>query len=142
MKPNDLPMPFLSRVWGKDEIRLEQVAGPNGLLPEGVAAGKVRGACQQALHDSLDYVWVDTCCIDMSSSAQLSEAINSMFRWYEDSEICDVFLADVSTLQDLENDWIPQSSSQLYQSRWHTHGWALQELLDPKAVHAVWFVMV
>ncbi|KAK8134437.1 hypothetical protein PG984_006449 [Apiospora sp. TS-2023a] len=129
------PYAILSHVWGKDEICLEQVAGPNALLSEGRAAGKVRGACQQAVRDSLDYVWIDTCCIDKSSSAELSEAINSMFRWYEDSEICYVFLADVSTLQDLENDRIPRPSSQFYQSRWHTRGWTLQELLAPKAVH-------
>jgi hypothetical protein len=27
-------------------------------------------------------MWVDTCCIDKRNAVELSEAINSMFRWY------------------------------------------------------------
>jgi hypothetical protein len=35
--------------------------------------------------------------IDKTSSAELSEAINSMFRWYQEAEVCYAYLADVPT---------------------------------------------
>ncbi|KAI1088529.1 heterokaryon incompatibility protein-domain-containing protein [Rostrohypoxylon terebratum] len=44
--------------------------------------------CQQALRDGFNYVWIDTCCIDKSSSAELQENINSMYRYYENSQKC------------------------------------------------------
>ena len=53
----------------------------------------------QALKDGLQYFWVDTCCINKHSSAELSEAINSMFRWYQRANRCYVYLSDV----ELEN---------------------------------------
>ncbi|KAH0445037.1 het domain-containing protein [Colletotrichum camelliae] len=73
----------------------------------------------------LRYVWVDTCCIDKSSSAELSEAINSMFRWYQRSDICIAFLSDVC--EDLDDCCLEDS-------RWFTRGWTLQELLAPSKV--------
>ncbi|KAJ4984006.1 het domain protein [Stagonosporopsis vannaccii] len=74
---------------------------------------KVRHACERALKDGYNYVWIDTCCIDKSSSAELSEAINSMFRWYQQSAICYAFFSDV---------------------RWFTRGCTLQELIAPNEV--------
>lgn len=87
---------------------------------------KVEMACQCALQTfNCAWLWDDTCCIDKSSSAELSEAINSMFAWYRDSEICIVFLHDV----DGEN---PESAmSSFRNSRWFTRGWTLQELIAP-----------
>ncbi|KAH6714351.1 hypothetical protein BKA61DRAFT_632289 [Leptodontidium sp. MPI-SDFR-AT-0119] len=43
---------------------------------------KIEGVCGIAVSDGFEYIWIDTCCIDKTSSAELSEAINSMFRWY------------------------------------------------------------
>ncbi|KAI0163887.1 hypothetical protein GGR57DRAFT_497969 [Xylariaceae sp. FL1272] len=40
---------------------------------------KIRFCGEQAGRDGLTYFWVDTCCIDKSSSAELTESINSMF---------------------------------------------------------------
>lgn len=48
---------------------------------------KILGACNQARLDRLQYLWVDTNCIDKSSSAELSEAINSMYDWYSYSKV-------------------------------------------------------
>lgn len=56
---------------------------------------KVVGACSRAARDGFDYIWIDTCCIDKSSSAELSEAINSMFKWYAQAEVCYAYLVDV-----------------------------------------------
>lgn len=68
---------------------------------------------------------MDTCCIDKSSSTELSEAINSMFRWYRDSAKCYAFLADVPT---------ERPASDFQKSKWFTRGWTLQELLAPETV--------
>ncbi|KAH8685328.1 hypothetical protein BGZ61DRAFT_303407, partial [Ilyonectria robusta] len=88
---------------------------------------KIEQTCKEARKRGLRYVWVDTCCIDKTSSAELSEAINSMFRWYGAAEVCFTYLVDV-----------PPTSNGLYtsfeKSRWFTRGWTLQELLAPKAL--------
>lgn len=73
----------------------------------------------------LQWLWIDTCCIDQKSSAELQEAINSMFRWYRDAEVCLAFLYDVSTGDDL---------SGFERSNWFERGWTLQELLAPSTV--------
>jgi hypothetical protein len=56
---------------------------------------KIEYTCSQAKKDALDYAWVDTCCINKDSSAELSEAINAMYAWYGESRMCYVYLADV-----------------------------------------------
>jgi hypothetical protein len=93
---------------------------------------------ERAAHHHLQYFWVDTCCIDKTSSAELAEAINSMFRWYQFAARCYVFLSDVSarTANDLDqqvfgkDDWI----SSFKRSRWFMRGWTLQELIAPRVV--------
>lgn len=47
-----------------------------------------------AKEHNIDYVWMDTCCIDKSSSTELQLSLNSMFRWYARSAICVVYLSD------------------------------------------------
>ncbi|KAE9979256.1 hypothetical protein EG327_007074 [Venturia inaequalis] len=86
---------------------------------------KIKMACQQAGKDGFQYIWIDTCCIDKSSSAELSEAINSMYDWYRDAEIAYAYLEDVQNKDDKEA---------LATSRWFTRGWCLQELLAPKQI--------
>ncbi|KIM68396.1 hypothetical protein SCLCIDRAFT_20314 [Scleroderma citrinum Foug A] len=56
---------------------------------------KILQSCKQAQEDGYDWLWVDTCCIDKRSSAELSEAINSMYRWYENAKVCYAYLHDV-----------------------------------------------
>jgi hypothetical protein len=73
---------ILSHTWGKDE---EEVSYRD--VTEGTGAGKAGYAklqfcAKQAAKDHLAYMGIDTCCIDNSSSAELSEAINCMFKWY------------------------------------------------------------
>ncbi|KAF8847351.1 HET-domain-containing protein, partial [Acephala macrosclerotiorum] len=88
---------------------------------------KIEGASAQSLKYDCRYLWVDTCCIDKSSSAELQEGINSMFRWYESAEICLAYLSDVSPNHD------PGAlDSSFRNARWFTRGWTLQELLAPK----------
>jgi hypothetical protein len=84
----------------------------------------------------------DTCCIDKSSSAELSEAINSMYAWYQRGVVCYAYLSDVqlwSTYQpeDADGAWVaenPEAVLQVMKSRWWTRGWTLQELIAPPSV--------
>ncbi|TBU28085.1 hypothetical protein BD311DRAFT_354437 [Dichomitus squalens] len=88
---------------------------------------KVRRSCLTARLDGFTLLWLDSCCIDKASSAELSEAINSMYEWYELSTICYSYLADVP------DDDIPEAPESYFRkSRLHTRGWTLQELIAPR----------
>ena len=88
---------------------------------------KIRHSCELALGDEQEYVWIDTCCINKESSAELSEAINSMYRWYQASAVCYAHLLDV---RDGGSDKIG-TNQQIMDSVWFARGWTLQELLAP-----------
>ncbi|KAJ5629295.1 hypothetical protein N7528_002952 [Penicillium herquei] len=92
---------------------------------------KIKYTCQRARREGIKYVWVDTCCIDKTSSAELSEAINSMMRWYENSEICYAYLADVPPTDVAPGTDPASRESAFAESRWFRRGWTLQELLAP-----------
>lgn len=94
---------------------------------------KVKFCSKQATQDGLQYFWIDTCCIDRSNNTELTTAINSMFRWYQNAKKCYVFLADVS-IPDF--DTVNQSTWEIAfrQSRYWTRGWTLQELIAPTIV--------
>lgn len=117
------------RTWGADEDTLQdfRLGGPRYINTRGYR--KIRFCAEQAWRDGLSHSWVDTCCIDKSSSAELSEAINSMFRSYRDATKCYVYLADVPTLP-TEPPW----ESAFRDSRWFTRGWTLQELIAPRTI--------
>ncbi|KAI1812792.1 HET-domain-containing protein [Poronia punctata] len=91
---------------------------------------KILNSCSRAKRDGISYLWCDTNCIDKRSSAELSEAINSMYAWYRDSVICYAYLADYT--HNPKNSTVPDGSFD--QSRWFTRGWTLQELLAPSKV--------
>ncbi|KAL9607639.1 MAG: hypothetical protein Q9167_007462 [Letrouitia subvulpina] len=91
------PYAILSHTWGADE---DEITFDN--LKEGSTKGKagyekILFCGKQARKDGLHYFWVDTCCINKSNNAELSEAIISMFRWYRDAAECYVYLSDVTT---------------------------------------------
>ncbi|KAK5990741.1 Vegetative incompatibility protein HET-E-1 [Cladobotryum mycophilum] len=115
----------LSHTWGKEEVTFQDVSLGKELR-DFKGWEKIRKSCQVAVSLRLDYIWIDTCCIDKASSAELSEAINSMFQWYEQAEVCIAFMDDVSSADDLFG-----SGSQFRRSRWFTRGWTLQELIAP-----------
>lgn len=90
---------------------------------------KIRGFCKVAREVGLRLVWNDACCIDKTSSAELSEAINSMYEWYNLSDMCYVYLADVS------DGGVPTDLfSSFWRSKWHKRGWTLQELIAPEHI--------
>jgi hypothetical protein len=122
------PYSILSHTWEQQEVSFQAISNIDSA--SGLAGfSKIKACCQQALADGYEWVWVDTCCIDKSSSAELSEAINSMFRWYKEAAICYGYLADVPSDDDL-----PASGSAFSKSRWFKRGWTLQELIAPKEV--------
>ncbi|KAM5542442.1 hypothetical protein V8D89_003901 [Ganoderma adspersum] len=99
---------------------------------------KIRRACELAYAHGYQYIWIDSCCIDKSSSSELSEAINSMYLWYCSAHICYAFLAGVSRTDDLK-----KKGSSFRTSRWFRRGWTLQELIAPELlvfVSAEWSV--
>ncbi|TRX91848.1 hypothetical protein FHL15_007167 [Xylaria flabelliformis] len=140
---NDVPRyAILSHTWGNEEVTFQEyhaAMGPDAQRYTNVKqkAGflKILGACKRTQADGLQYLWCDTNCIDKSSSAELSEAINTMYAWYYSSAVCYAYLADVNADEPL---WTgpgeAKSHSRFENSRWFTRGWTLQELLAPKKV--------
>jgi hypothetical protein len=91
---NEIPLyAILSHTWGKSEITFQDIEGNN--TEEKVEYEKVRETCSRAAADRFDYVWIDTCHIDKTSSTELSKAINSIYHWYQESGVCYTYLADV-----------------------------------------------
>jgi len=132
--PHEIPLyAILSHTWETDqELTFQDMINGAGRSKAGYR--KIQFCGDQAKKDGLQYFWVDTCCIDKTSSAELSEAINSMFRWYRNAVKCYVFLSDVSK-GDFGTQPLPsQLLSTLRPSRWFTRGWTLQELLAPLRV--------
>jgi hypothetical protein len=123
---------ILSHRWESDELTFEDTFKTSINDPESPARNKlgfskVSGTCALAARDGFDWVWIDTLCIDKSSSSELQEAINSMFRWYTEAQLCYAFLSD---LPDESSGW----NEQFGHSLWFTRAWTLQELLAPCAV--------
>lgn len=100
---------------------------------------KIRFCSERAEEDLLQYFWVDTCCIDKSSSTELSTAINSMFRWYQNAVKCYVYLSDVSVAQADVQYSRPLWETAFRASRWFKRGWTLQELIAPQPQSIVFF---
>lgn len=128
------PYAILSHRWGSDEVSFQDIDAPGWEYKAG--SKNITYAKNEAKRDDLNYLWIDTCCIDKSSSAELSEAINSMFQWYSRSEICYAFLEDVCNSDSTDElefpDYIDDDPTlSLENSMWFTRGWTLQELLAP-----------
>jgi hypothetical protein len=130
------PYAILSHTWGADaeEVTFADLAKDDGKHKPGY--NKIRFCGKQAQQDGLEYFWVDACCIDKSDKAELSLAIRSMFRWYENATKCYVYLSDVSTRKSRFDDTLTQFTWEpaFRSSRWFMRGWTLQELLAPSSV--------
>jgi Heterokaryon incompatibility protein (HET) len=164
---------ILSHTWGAEENTFQDMSCLNAAARSSLDSRdeldtpislkkdfkKIRYSCEEAKKDRLEWVWIDTCCIDKTSSAELSEAINSMYHWYKQSWVCYAYLSDVpepvvakkrrskskaSSQHDLSssNPWSTREwnfrnsniESLLKSSRWFTRGWTLQELIAPEKV--------
>lgn len=149
---------ILSHCWGDDELSYHDFLA--GRKQDGLGYKKIIDCCALAVEHGLSWAWVDTCCIDKSSSAELSEAINSMFMWYEGATICFAFLPEEIVSRQVwtetEATWFHDCQTTGYEeafvsstdetfptpfcnacfskNRWFTRGWTLQELLAPKDI--------
>jgi hypothetical protein len=128
---------ILSHTWGEKEVSFKAFNKERKLYKSGrdfrrtfqdkketePGFWKIVQACLLARERGHDWVWIDTCCIDKRSSAELSEAINSMMAWYRKASVCYAYLADV------------EDHDKMHKSRWHTRGWCLQELFAPTKMY-------
>lgn len=128
------PYAILSHRWQKQELSFRDLKPKYAQsLASKPGYDKVYHFCKTALRDGFDYGWVDTVCIDKRSSAELSEAINSMFHWYQDAAICYVYMNTVpgsASRGEMEGAQLQAFRC----SDWFTRGWTLQELLGPERV--------
>ncbi|CAJ2507705.1 Uu.00g088910.m01.CDS01 [Anthostomella pinea] len=125
-EPSDPDFPryaILSHTWGQEEVSFHDIQNLE-LARQKQGFAKIAKCCEKALEEGLRWAWVDTCCIDKTSSAELSEAINSMFKWYEAATICYAFLSDFDP-----GPWVEWTTS-----NWFRRGWTLQELIAPYEV--------
>lgn len=121
---------ILSHRWGPNEVSLQDMESDKADAKE-EGYRKIKSTCELAASHGLEYAWIDTCCIDKTSSAELSEAINSMYRWYHDATVCYAHLADVQLPDDHQPGQKPEGFTD---SVWFTRGWTLQELIAPSTL--------
>jgi hypothetical protein len=115
---------ILSHTWSEDEVTFEDMMEPE-LAKTRRGYSKIENTCRLARQRGIRYAWVDTCCVDKRSSAELTEAINSMFLWYKCSAVCFTHLEDLQPQSGDEEDFLEGLPS----CRWFTRGWTLQELI-------------
>ncbi|KAH9892096.1 heterokaryon incompatibility protein-domain-containing protein [Xylariomycetidae sp. FL2044] len=148
VEPTDLTYAILSHTWGRqgpdglwgyedEEILFADVGVGDTRDKKSPAWDKIWHACRIALNHGLSYIWVDTCCINKESSAELNESINAMFSWYAQSDLCLAYLADLRRSPNPQPGSEPKSGSQdledeLRCCRWVHRGWTLQELIAPR----------
>ncbi|TFK88223.1 HET-domain-containing protein [Polyporus arcularius HHB13444] len=132
--PSKVHYAILSHVWSRagemsyqdvEHLRGQHIAHPSTPFLSNLSE-KIRYACRLALVDGFCFIWIDTCCIDKTSSAELSEAINSMFQWYTSAAVCYVYLEDPEYAQE------QSGGPSIAKCRWFTRGWTLQELIAPR----------
>lgn len=136
------PYAILSHTWGDDEDEPTFNDLDSGVGREKSGYRKLLFCEEQGRRDGLNYLWIDTCCINKANYTELSEAINSMFRYYRDATKCYVYLSDVShrcSLREINNNkkdlcTCVEWQADFVKSRWFTRGWTLQELIAPASV--------
>lgn len=120
---NAPPYAILSHTWGadSDEVTFRDVEEGSEQWKSKAGHAKILFCATQAAKDDLRHFWVDTCCINKDSDAELSESLNSMFRWYQRAAKCYVYLADVSAQK---RDWTGRIEWEgaFRKSRWFTRG--------------------
>ncbi|KAI0633739.1 heterokaryon incompatibility protein-domain-containing protein [Trametes polyzona] len=123
---------ILSHVWQDYEQTFQDIQELSALevtFDDDSISDKIQGCIRAAKAYGLHWLWIDASCIDKTSSAELSEAINSMYAWYAQARICFAYLHDVPDSCDLN---LPTSAFR--RSKWFTRGWTLQELVAPKCL--------
>lgn len=129
------PFAILSHTWEGEEVTFQDMQNLDAIAHKS-GFSKISKTCRIARR-SYKYVWIDTCCIDKTSSAELSEAINSMFRYYQSAGVCYVFLSDFESLPVVwvrEKERLAMVAERLRHCKWFSRGWTLQELIAPRTL--------
>jgi hypothetical protein len=127
------PYAILSHTWGNEEVYYDETVNPSQETRRKAGFQKIERCCDIAREYGFSYAWIDTCCIDKRSSAELSEAINSMYRWYCDAEVCFAYIVDVDPVPvGGETDSSVDQIEAFKRSLWFSRGWTLQELIAPR----------
>lgn len=113
---------ILSHRWNKDEIDHNDI---NNAQATSHKPGweKLKRFCELAQSLGYSHAWLDTCCIDKASTAELSRSIRSMYQWYAQSDTCIAYLGDIA-----------RGQHDFQCSKWFERGWTLQELIAPDRV--------
>ena len=122
------PYAILSHTWGDEEVSFQDISHPTSVPTAKAGYSKIVESSRLARQLGHKHIWIDTCCIDKTSSAELTESINSMFRWYKEAQVCLAYLSDLESSTAVTED-------SLGNCRWFTRGWTLQELLAPRALY-------
>ena len=130
---------ILSHRWGEQEVAYDEIVELANMnkekrdeIRQRDGYQKILDSCKQAEKDGYEWLWVDTCCIDKRSSAELSEAINSMYRWYENAQVCYAYLHDAP-----DSSFPVARNDERYANgwpEWFSRGWTLQEMIAPSDV--------
>jgi hypothetical protein len=129
--PSEVPdYVILSHRWRDGEVTFGDIARCPLTDEEGSTRSmrgflKIQGACKLARDDGYEWIWVDSCCIDKSSSAELQETINAMWRYYSEANYCYAYMDDVANS-------LPGFEIPFGRSEWFKRGWTLQEMIAPK----------
>ncbi|RYC53951.1 hypothetical protein CHU98_g12260 [Xylaria longipes] len=124
---------ILSHTWQEEEVLFHEMRESNDNYRRKAGYCKIKVCCDLAASQGIPYAWVDTCCIDKLHSAELSEAINSMYDYYRKATRCYIYLADVPGDLGRQENGRSKQLSALGSSRWFTRGWTLQELIASSA---------
>lgn len=124
------PYAILSHTWGDGEVSLAEFQQLRHRTKAKPGFSKIKRICDLARAQAVAHVWVDTCCIDKTSSAELSESINSMYSYYGRARVCFAYIND----WDPNTSWEDLDASESPPCRWFTRGWTLQELIAPSNV--------
>ncbi|KAF2260812.1 HET-domain-containing protein [Lojkania enalia] len=133
-RTNIPPYAILSHRWWGDrhEVHFHEVL--NNTYASKAGYRKIKFCAKQATQDHLQYFWVDTCCFDRYNNRERSNAVNSMFQWYQNATKCYVFLSDVSVATTTDAQQQSTWEAHFRASEWFTRAWTLQELIAPASV--------
>nr|POF14192.1 vegetative incompatibility protein het-e-1 [Quercus suber] len=78
----------------------------------------------------VEWLWIDTCCINETNAAELSEAINLMLKWYHNAGVCLAYLADVEGVR--QRAEFAQTITNLFEPVFHDYDVSRGVSIDEK----------